>query len=381
MTLPLTDIVSWKNYHALFEGRAMSGRIRSIKPEILEDEKVATLSDAEFRAFVGLIVLADDYGNFRADPNYLSGAIFWGCRRPTASSSKEMSEISAALEEADLVTFYEARGQRYGHLNGWSKHQKVDHPGRPRVPGIDDPTSWSRDERRTYFIRVGDDGPIKIGRASDVRARLAKLQCSSPKRLILMGSAAGGHREREFHVRFKELKVSGEWFRPDASLLAAIEECLREDSREAPARTLAPDLRSGSGPPTSDQDPDQDRIVLGAVNSSKPAEPALLDFAVRDPGGGGRWAWRQAAADELQAAFPHLDVPGEARKAKAWLESSPARHKTPRGMPRFLFGWMSRASDSGKGMKRTPSAAPVGKEPPSLTELTERMLRGEPLNG
>jgi two-component system sensor histidine kinase BaeS len=37
----------------------MSGRIRTIKPELLDDERTATLSDAAFRLFIGLILLAD----------------------------------------------------------------------------------------------------------------------------------------------------------------------------------------------------------------------------------------------------------------------------------------------------------------------------------
>lgn len=42
-------------------------RIRTLKPEILEDARTAGLSDAAFRLFVAMIVLADDHGNLRAD--------------------------------------------------------------------------------------------------------------------------------------------------------------------------------------------------------------------------------------------------------------------------------------------------------------------------
>lgn len=42
----------------------MAGRIRSIKPEILDDEKCASLSHLE---------IADDYGNLRGDPDYVRG--------------------------------------------------------------------------------------------------------------------------------------------------------------------------------------------------------------------------------------------------------------------------------------------------------------------
>lgn len=55
----------------------MAGRIRTLKPEMLEDAIIAELSDTAFRLFVGMILLADDAGRLRADSRYLAGQIFW----------------------------------------------------------------------------------------------------------------------------------------------------------------------------------------------------------------------------------------------------------------------------------------------------------------
>jgi len=41
----------------------VAGRIRCIKPELLEDERTAGLSHEAFRLFIGLILLSDDEGN------------------------------------------------------------------------------------------------------------------------------------------------------------------------------------------------------------------------------------------------------------------------------------------------------------------------------
>ncbi len=109
----------------------MSGRIRTIKPELLEDAVTAGLSDSAFRVFIGMILLADDYGNVRAEPKYLEGQIYWSAIPET---SVRLSRDS--LET--LITIYTVRGQTYAHINGWSKHQRVQHPGKPRVPGIED---------------------------------------------------------------------------------------------------------------------------------------------------------------------------------------------------------------------------------------------------
>ncbi len=111
----------------------MAGRIRTIKPELLEDERTATLSHEAFRLFVGLLLLADDYGNFRANPKMLDGAVYHSqeTREGLASLLDELARVS-------LVTLYRVRDQAYGHLRGWDKHQKVDKPSKPRMPSPSD---------------------------------------------------------------------------------------------------------------------------------------------------------------------------------------------------------------------------------------------------
>lgn len=65
------------------------------------------------------------------------------------------------------------------------------------------------------------------------------------------------------------------------------------------------------------------------------------------------WHLYQDTVDDLQQAFPSLDVLAEARKALAWVNASPDRRKTPRGMRRFLFTWMSKAVDSRRGVMKS----------------------------
>jgi hypothetical protein len=106
----------------------VSRRIRTLKPEILDNPRTAKLSHAAWRLFVSAIVLADDYGNVGAEPAWLGGAAFWG--RP--------ADVAGALDDlaaSGLVERYEVRGQAYMHIAGWAQHQRVDHPGKPMVPG------------------------------------------------------------------------------------------------------------------------------------------------------------------------------------------------------------------------------------------------------
>ncbi len=107
----------------------MSRRIRSIKPEILEDEATAGLTSDAWRVFVSMFVIADDHGNLRADPDWLACQIFW-----KSKPSRDIRESLATLSEK-LVLFYSVGGQRYASIRNWKKHQRVDHPGKPAVPG------------------------------------------------------------------------------------------------------------------------------------------------------------------------------------------------------------------------------------------------------
>jgi hypothetical protein len=111
----------------------MAGRIRSIKPEILEDEKCARLSHLAYRLFVGTWLIADDFGNLRGDPEYVRAHVLWASRETRETVAKALEELA----ESSLLSPYSVRGQSYLHVLGWSKHQKVDKPGKPRMPGPD----------------------------------------------------------------------------------------------------------------------------------------------------------------------------------------------------------------------------------------------------
>ncbi|WP_437948686.1 hypothetical protein WME98_50085 [Sorangium sp. So ce296] len=109
----------------------MAGRIRTIKPELLEDERTASLSHPAWRLFVSLLLLADDHGRFRANAAHLLGAAFWAAPADVAAALGE-------IETSGLVRIYKVRGQSYGLIKGWTKHQRVDRPGPPRCPGPDE---------------------------------------------------------------------------------------------------------------------------------------------------------------------------------------------------------------------------------------------------
>ncbi len=76
-----------------------------------------------------------------------------------------------------------------------------------------------------YFLRSGPSGPIKIGfTGTTPTVRLAALQTGNPEVLAFLGTLQGTREdEQQLHQRFGHLHVQGEWFRPEADLLAFID--------------------------------------------------------------------------------------------------------------------------------------------------------------
>lgn len=72
-----------------------------------------------------------------------------------------------------------------------------------------------------YFVQAGEGGPIKIGfTGGNVSERIADIQTGCPFPLIALGTIDGGEaEERELHLRFRDKRLSGEWFTPCDELL------------------------------------------------------------------------------------------------------------------------------------------------------------------
>lgn len=117
----------------------MSGRIRTVKPEWLEDERMASQNDTARVLSIVLILVADDYGRGRASAAHLASAGWaYELERDDGEHAPEvLRKVSGALRalvEMRFVTLYEVDGQRYFEIRNWEKHQKVSHKGKERVP-------------------------------------------------------------------------------------------------------------------------------------------------------------------------------------------------------------------------------------------------------
>lgn len=107
----------------------MAGRARTIKPEWLDDEALIACSLAARVLTIGLIVLADDYGNGRSGRTWLAARVFPGLTPETLDSA--LAELTAI----EFCSLYQIGGQHYFTIRNWDTHQRIDHPSQPKVPG------------------------------------------------------------------------------------------------------------------------------------------------------------------------------------------------------------------------------------------------------
>lgn len=107
---------------------------RIIKESAFLSDKIAQLSDFEFRLWVGLITQADDAGRGDARPAIIKGHVFALRDRVTI---KDIDAAVHALAAAGCVSLYTVGGKPYYEFPSWSQHQRI-RDCKPKYPGIDE---------------------------------------------------------------------------------------------------------------------------------------------------------------------------------------------------------------------------------------------------
>jgi hypothetical protein len=110
-------------------------RIRSIKPEAWQDEKVGALSRDARLLMIGLITMADDEGRFRALPSVILGHAFpWDEIQP-----RKLAGWLVEIESVGLILRYEHDGKPYAAFRHWRRHQQINKPSDSVLPAPPDP--------------------------------------------------------------------------------------------------------------------------------------------------------------------------------------------------------------------------------------------------
>lgn len=99
-------------------------RIRTVKPEFWQDEDLAALNPHTQLLAIGLLNHADDYGYFKAHKALVKAAVF-----PFSDSSLSIHGMLSELSNIAYISLFEGLdGKPYGHINNFTKHQKVNRP-------------------------------------------------------------------------------------------------------------------------------------------------------------------------------------------------------------------------------------------------------------
>lgn len=100
-----------------------------------------------------------------------------------------------------------------------------------------------------YAIQCGESGPIKIGRARNVRKRLTGLQISHFEKLHVRATLEtldDVGKELELHKRYAADRIRGEWFKPSPDVLAMVEQLknTKPDTLQDYAMRIVEDYRA-----------------------------------------------------------------------------------------------------------------------------------------
>ena len=95
---------------------------RIIKDSILTSDKINSLSFFEYTLWTALILLADDYGRFHANPLIIKGYAF--ALRPEVSPDDIEAGLKSLVEH-DCIKTYTHGGKNYLYFPNWTEHQRL----------------------------------------------------------------------------------------------------------------------------------------------------------------------------------------------------------------------------------------------------------------
>lgn len=105
-------------------------RIRSIKPEIASDARLARVSRGTRYHFVLLWTVCDDAGFFRAGPRQLLGQLY---PHDSDVNEAEVSAMTAQLADLGLIAVHVTADGPIGCVTNWLKHQIIDRPSKSHL--------------------------------------------------------------------------------------------------------------------------------------------------------------------------------------------------------------------------------------------------------
>lgn len=119
-------------------------RIRTIKPEFPQSERIGKLSRDGRLLFILLFTLVDDAGRARAASRMLASLLY----PYDDDASVKMDGWLGELERGGHIRRYQVDGSQYLEIAKWLEHQKIDRPSESKLPAYSDDLASPREESR-----------------------------------------------------------------------------------------------------------------------------------------------------------------------------------------------------------------------------------------
>lgn len=138
-----------------------------------------------------------------------------------------------------------------------------------------------------------------------------------------------------------------------------------ERDKEKDNKYICPELNSGQPQPKVETEP---VAVNGTKVEAEPSyskaelkvetEPTQVDVFIKLPLVNGEdFLVTKDYVRELSGLYPAVNVEQALRNMRGWLDSNPKNRKTPRGIKRFITGWIARDQDKAPRIADKPKAA------------------------
>lgn len=124
-------------------------RIRSIKPEFWRSPDISCLAIEDRLLFIGLWSYVDDNGVGEDRVPMIAADLFADdIERDPSETFARVSRGLARLSEGGQIIRYTVSGREYFEVSNWKAHQRIDKPGKARLPHHDADGSTIRSSSR-----------------------------------------------------------------------------------------------------------------------------------------------------------------------------------------------------------------------------------------
>lgn len=175
-------------------------RIRTLKPELAQDDDLGPISRDARYTFIGLITMADDEGRLRAQPAIILGHWF----AYDTDAPRKLAGWLDEIEACGRIVRYAHEGRRYIAIRHFKRHQQINKPTPSKLPAPPDQQVIDDNKTPTSPVVLPDNSRSTTGalrenyRASRARGRNGTERNGNGTPQAPRGATPSGEAKKEF---------------------------------------------------------------------------------------------------------------------------------------------------------------------------------------